>query len=250
MKNDRRTLSAGEWTTYDFRNTDQNQGVKPPAVSKPYPADGILIDLPKADNWEWEMSGDISTLIRERKSVRKFTNEAMSILELSYLLWSTQAIRQEVNIATSTRFVPSAGSRHALETYMAVINVEGLQQGMYRYLPQEHKLLFLYLPDEFLREIKASVKEQVFCTKANVVFYWSAIPYRMEWRYAVASTKLILLDAGHVCQDLYLAAGAINCGTCAIAAYNQSAADRLCQLDGEEELVIYIAPVGKKERTV
>ena len=246
MKNDRSTLSGKEWTSYDFRNSDQSQGVKAPEVCKAIPEGGKIIDLPKKENWEWELSGDLSKLIRERESVRKYSEEKMSLKELSYLLWSTQAIRQNINAATSKRFVPSAGSRHALETYLAVMNVEGVENGMYRYLPKEHKLLFLYLPEDFKDAINASVKGQIFCTKANVVFYWSAVPYRMEWRYAVASTKLILIDAGHVCQNLYLSAGAINSGICAIAAYDQDAANKICQLDGEEELVIYIAPVGKR----
>jgi SagB-type dehydrogenase family enzyme len=220
--------------------------VKAPEVCKAIPEGGKIIDLPKKENWEWELSGDLSKLIRERQSVRKYSEEKMTLEELSYLLWSTQAIKQNINAATSKRFVPSAGSRHALETYLAVMNVEGVENGMYRYLPKEHKLLFLHLPEDFKGAVNASVKGQIFCTKANVVFYWSTVPYRMEWRYAVASTKLILLDAGHVCQNLYLSAGAINSGICAIAAYDQDAANNICQLDGEEELVIYIAPVGKR----
>ena len=68
----------------------------------------------------------------------------------------------------------------------------------------------------------------------------------MEWRYGLAAHRAILLDAGHVCQNLYLACEAIEAGTCAVGAYDQEAMDRLLGLDGEEELVIYLAPVGKR----
>ncbi|MCF7912397.1 MAG: SagB/ThcOx family dehydrogenase [Candidatus Cloacimonetes bacterium] len=248
MKNDRGVLNSGEWTSFDFSQTDQNRGVNSPPVVKPYPEDAKVIDLPKPEDWAWEISTDFTRATLQRSSVRKYSDDELKLEELSYLLWSTQAIRLEINAATSKRFVPSAGSRHALETYLAVINVEGLEAGIYRYLPQEHALLYIHIPEDFPKLITASVKGQSWATKANVVFYWSAVPYRMEWRYAVASSKLILLDAGHVCQNLYLACNAVDCGTCAVAAYDQAAADELLQLDGEEEMVIYIAPVGKKEK--
>jgi SagB-type dehydrogenase family enzyme len=78
-----------------------------------------------------------------------------------------------------------------------------------------------------------------------VAFIWSCIPYRSEWRYNVAAHKTMLLDAGHLCQNLYLACEAVGCGTCAIGAYNQEAIDEFLGLDGEEEFVVYLAPVGK-----
>jgi len=77
------------------------------------------------------------------------------------------------------------------------------------------------------------------------VFIWTTIPYRMEWRYSVVSHKIIALDAGHVCQNLYLACESIGCGTCAIGAYDQEKMDRFLGVDGEEEFAIYAAPVGR-----
>ncbi len=78
-----------------------------------------------------------------------------------------------------------------------------------------------------------------------MTFIWTAIPYRMEWRYGLAAHKVIAIDAGHVCQNLYLACEAIVAGTCAVAAYDQDAVDHLIGVDGEEEFAIYLAPVGK-----
>jgi SagB-type dehydrogenase family enzyme len=246
MHNDRKVLNSAEWTSCDFSQTDQNRGVKSPPVSKPYSAEAKVLELPRPENWQWEFHKDFTEATLGRRSTRKFALEELKLIELSYLLWSTQAIRQEINEATSKRFVPSAGSRHALETYLAIINVEGLKPGIYRYLPKEHGLIYLHTPEELAESVTASVKGQSWSSMANVVFYWAAIPYRMEWRYGVVSSKLILLDAGHVCQNLYLASEVVGCGTCAIAAYDQKAADELLQIDGEDELVIYIAPVGKK----
>ena len=92
--------------------------------------------------------------------------------------------------------------------------------------------------------IKAA-SNQSFAGKSAVTFIWTTIPARMEWRYSRASYKVIALDAGHVCQNLYLACETIGAGTCAIAAYDQEIADSILGIDGVEEFTIYMAPVGK-----
>jgi SagB-type dehydrogenase family enzyme len=86
---------------------------------------------------------------------------------------------------------------------------------------------------------------QNFIGKSAVVFVWAAIPYKMEWRYSLVAYKDILIEAGHICQNLYLACHGIGAGTCAIAAYEQKVIDELIQVDGENEMTVYIAPVGK-----
>ena len=95
------------------------------------------------------------------------------------------------------------------------------------------------------RKLTEATLGQAFVGQAAVVFIWTTIPYRMEWRYGLAAHKVIALDAGHVCQNLYLACEAIGAGTCAVAAYHQQLMDRLVRVDGQEEFVIYLAPVGK-----
>jgi SagB-type dehydrogenase family enzyme len=68
----------------------------------------------------------------------------------------------------------------------------------------------------------------------------------MAWRYSERAYRLVNLDAGHVCQNLYLAAEQINCGTCAIGAFDDELMARLLGIDGVEEFVIYFATVGRK----
>jgi len=143
------------------------------------------------------------------------------------------------------RTVPSAGCRHPFETYLVVLRVEGLATGIYRYLPLDHALVLVSAPVDLAQQITAATRGQRFAGQAAVTFVWSAIPARTEWRYAEASAKVIALDAGHVCQNLYLACGAIGCGTCAIAAYDQDLVDELVGVDGDDELVVYLSPVGK-----
>ena len=78
-----------------------------------------------------------------------------------------------------------------------------------------------------------------------MTFAWTVVPYRMEWRYDLAAHRVIGLDAGHLCQNLYLACEAIGAGTCAIAAYHQKHMDQLLGVDGTEEFTFYLAPAGK-----
>jgi SagB-type dehydrogenase family enzyme len=164
---------------------------------------------------------------------------------LSFLLWASQGVRQRVDRGTALRTVPSAGARHALETYLCVFRVTGLEPAFYRYLPLEHQLLFEFTEDAAARKISEATLGQSFVGRAAVAFIWTAIPYRMEWRYGLAAHKTLAIDAGHVCQNLYLACEAIGAGTCAVAAYQQELMDRLLRVDGTDEFTIYLAPVGK-----
>ncbi len=165
--------------------------------------------------------------------------------ELSFLLWATQGLRNQNIKNDNFRTVPSAGCRHALETYIAAFRVGGISKAIYRYLPVSHELVEFVKHDALEELISRAAFDQSFAGKSAVTFIWTTIPARMEWRYSLASYKVIALDAGHVCQNLYLACEAIGAGTCAIAAYDQELADSILGVDGVEEFTIYMAPVGK-----
>ena len=228
----------------DFSQTMQSRGIKAPPIEKPCRAESVKIVLPFPE--AWQNIGDVSVkkAIAERQSYRKYSCLPLSIEELAYLLWSTQGIRA-LRHGAALRTVPSAGNRHALETYIVAFQVNGLEQGIYRYLPASHQLVRESSPEQLQEKMIEAALNQHFAGASAVTFIWTAIPYRMEWRYAEASYKVIALDAGHVCQNLYIACTSIGAGTCAIAAYNQQMADQLLDVDGEEEFVVYMAPVGK-----
>ncbi|RJR21840.1 MAG: SagB/ThcOx family dehydrogenase [Nitrospiraceae bacterium] len=231
--------------TIDFSRTDQHSGVPPPPVEKPFPPDRKRIDLKQKNNWRSIGKVDLISAMENRRSHRVFTEERLTLEELSFLLWATQGIRKKVDEATAYRTVPSAGCRHALETYLCVLNIDELEQGIYRYLPLEHQLLFESGKELLAEQIVDAALGQPITGDAAVTFIWTAIPYRMEWRYDLAAHKVIALDAGHVCQNLYLACEAIGAGTCAIGAYHQELVDRLLGIDGKDEFTIYLASVGK-----
>jgi SagB-type dehydrogenase family enzyme len=228
----------------DFSRTDQSRGLALPPVEKPYRKDQRIVGLPPPTEWKTVPSIDLTRAIGNRRSRRAFLRQPLSIEELSFLLWATQGVTQRGRGHT-LRTVPSAGARHAFETYVCALDVESLQTGVYRYLPVEHSLALEFTDDDLARKLVPATFEQDFVGRAAAVFAWSAVPYRMEWRYGPASAKVIAIDAGHVCQNLYLACEAVSAGTCAVAAYDQEAMDLLLRLDGEDEFVVYLAPVGK-----
>jgi SagB-type dehydrogenase family enzyme len=230
----------------DFSATDQNRGIDPPPIEKPYAKDAKLIDLIPCDQFGNIGKIALKTAIHNRESRRSYRAQPLCIEELSFLLWATQGIKQKLDEGHALRTVPSAGCRHALETYLCVLNVRGLDQGIYRYLPLEHKLLYEFTEDNLDKKISHAVLGQSYPKAAAVTFIWTAIPYRMEWRYDIAAHKVIAIDAGHVCQNLYLACEAIDAGTCAMAAYDQEEMDKLLRVDGQNEFTIYLASVGKK----
>ncbi len=236
-----RKFLKSNWEVLEHFVSDQKKGVPRPDFEKPVPPGAFLIDLPMVKELGTKT---IAQAINDRKSHRKYSNEPLSVEELSFLLWATQGVKNVTERATF-RTVPSAGARHPFETYVYVRNVENLEEAIYRYLPLEHKLI-LHRKDRYLREeiIRATL-DQEFVGSAAAVFIWTTIPYRTEWRYGPASHKAILLDAGHVCQNLYLACEAIGAGTCAIASYSQDLMDKFLLVDGTDEFVVYLAPVGK-----
>ena len=217
---------------------DQTLGVSMPPLENPIGADSNLIDLVPHKEITCGKLGTYET-ITKRRSRRKFKDQALTLEEFSYLLLSTQGIINPKRPFFRTS--PSGGARHGLETYIYVEKVEGLGTGLYRYLPVEHKLLFVGKPSK--NSLTAALAGQDF--KPAVTFIWTVVPYRIAWRYKGAEEKLALLDVGHVCQNLYIACEAQEMGTCAIGAYMQAPLDEFLGVDGETEFSVYASPVGK-----
>ena len=232
--------------------TGASQGIPQPEVQKAVEEGTKIIELPAPSVCELTKP-DARQCIGDRKSVRRYTDEAITLEELSYLLWATQGIRGTNENGKIMRTVPSAGATNTFETYLFVKNVEGLQQGIYRYQAYEHRLVFLKEVDDMTAMIDEMTMAErqpfvpYFAGKASVIFAWSTIPYRAEWKFDVQAHKKILIDVGHVCQNLYIAGESIDRGVCAIGIYNQEMMDEVLGLDGDEELVIYLASVGAKQ---
>lgn len=231
------------------RASDQQKRLPQPPVSQECPSAAKIIPLTPPD----EITIGAMPLfqaIRQRRSRRRFSPEPLSFEEISYLLYATQGVHavqqtRSGQIVNTLRTTPSAGARHAIETYLVINRVEGVKSGLYRYMALNHELCTLsHDPDLPYKTAKACL-DQHFVGQGAVIFIWTAVAYRMEWRYGLHAAKLITLDAGHICQNLYLAAEAIQCGVCAIGAFVAEWIHPVIGVDGEDEIPVYLAPVGK-----
>lgn len=233
---------------FDFHETAQQRGLPQPALEKACPASFPRVDLPGPGAWQGIRAVSVEEALASRESRRQYTDQALSLDELAFLLWSAQGVRARRGERAVLRTAPSAGARHAFETYVLTLNVAGLAPGLHRYLSLSHQLAFLGEVPEAAQAISDATLGQDFIGEAAAVLIWTALPERMEWRYGEAAYKVIAVDAGHLCQNLYLACECVEAGTCAIAAYHQEKLDQVLGVDGVDEFAVYLAPVGKVER--
>jgi len=247
-KINRRILKSDRWEEWAASETDEKQHISSPPVQKSFEkAEGIIDLVAPEDITLGKMP--VIDAIKSRRSRRRYTGESLTLEELSFLLWATQGISKIVETKEgknvhSLRTVPSGGAMHPFETYLLINAVQGITPGLYRYLPIEHKLCLERAESNLIEQVHEAAYKQ-YIRKSSVVFIWTVIPYRTEWRYTFLSPKLIAQDSGHMCQNLYLACESIGAGTCAIGAYDQTKIDSILGVDGEEEFTIYFATVGK-----
>lgn len=231
----------------EFSAFESDQDLKkpqPPLVKEAILPESCWIHLPM-DFENLPLEVNFWQLLMERKSHRVYTQKPMRLLELSFLLYATQGIKEIRGRSYATlRTVPSGGARHPFETSLLVLNVEGLQPGLYHYLPMHNALEFLGCPNDLHAAVSRSLCMQDWACKAGVIFFWSCVAYRAEWRYGIYAHRIALVDAGHVGENLYLAATALHLGSCAIGAFDGPYVNRLFQMDGIQEFTVYAAVAG------
>ena len=223
----------------------KKEGAPTPTLEAPLEAGAVLIDLPASEDFALD-SLDFKALIEKRETLRKYTESPISLDELAYLLWGTQGVKSVKAPIFTKRTVPSAGSRHPFDTYLLVNKVTGLEPGLYRYMAIDHKLAKLPGFENINQNLTEACLKQQHVKDSAVTFAWTVYPNRTNWRYSDRGYRYIHLDAGHVCQNLYLLAESIDCGICAIAAFDDVKANKALGLDGEERFVIYLASLGKR----
>jgi SagB-type dehydrogenase family enzyme len=237
-----------ERTKYAYiGKSDQQNGLPQPPLELPFDPSLPLFDIPRPEMLDIPPL-DLRAAIESRRSIRSYAHESLLPEELSFLLWCTQGIQQVNGTHWTLRTVPSAGARHAFETYLLIHDVDTLAPGLYRYLALSHRLQQVDTDPTLPHRITAACFDQQFILRCGVVFLWTAIPYRMTWRYGERGYRDLHLDAGHVCQNLYLAAEAVGCGVCAIAAFDDDAMNGILGINGTDQFLIYLATVGKKRK--
>lgn len=209
-----------------------------PEIYKEYP-NSKKIELPKIT-----ALSDLSlyAVLQKRKSVRDFKSMPISKEHLSYLLWASTGISRKQQ-GYEFRTAPSAGALYPIETYISVKNIIGIDVGIYHYAIRKHSLELLKKGDFSIDLAKAAL-DQEMCSMASVIFIWTAVFQRSKWKYEQRAYRYIYLDAGHIAENLALAATSINLGSCQIGALYDDEVNAVIGVDGTEESTIYMSVVG------
>jgi SagB-type dehydrogenase family enzyme len=209
-----------------------------PEVYKYYPS-SKSIQLP---NNLREAKISFSAVLQKRRSTRTFSGELLRMVDLAFLLWASTGI-QRIEHGYAFRTAPSAGALYPIETYIVANNVEDLDKGIYHYNIENHMLEEIKLGD-FGETLAHAALDQEMCADSAVVFIWTAVFKRSIWKYSQRAYRYVYLDAGHIAQNLALAATSINCGSCHIGAFFDDEINSIVAIDGKEESTICLSVVG------
>jgi SagB-type dehydrogenase family enzyme len=208
-----------------------------PAAFKDYPRAEAVTLVRKAP-----LAGSLWTALGCRRSRRNFTPEPMRQDDLAMLLWAAQGHTGRAG-ELILRPAPSAGALYPIETYLVVNRVSGIKEGVYHYNIRK-TALELIKAGAWGRELAAAALEQGMCVRAAAVFVLTAIADRCKWKYAQRGWRYIYMEAGHIGQNLYLAAEDLGLGCCAIGAFYDQAVNDLLGLDGANETTLYLLALG------
>jgi SagB-type dehydrogenase family enzyme len=199
---------------------------------------GNAIALP-----EPEKTGIMSVeeAISKRRSIREYSKQPLTLHELSQLLWSAQGVTDRIN---KLRAAPSAGATYPIDVYVVVgeDGVVGLRSGVYRYVPSGHEIYLLFEGD-VRNELSSASLGQTWIAQAPVDLVITAVYERMTSRYGDRGIRYVHMKAGHVAENIYLEATALNLGTVAVGAFNDEKVQKVLRLPEENE-PLYVMPVG------
>jgi SagB-type dehydrogenase family enzyme len=233
----------------DYSTVDLVLRVPEPPHELPLKKGQTLIRLPKPKKFRVP---DITV----RKAIENwepagfFARSSMSLKELSYLLWCAQGFKKIVAETIQLRNVPSSGSRYPLETYFVANEVEGLETGLYRYLPKSHSIVAERIDSGLTLEMSTASLNFKIMTRAAVTFLWVAVPYRSVWALGNRGYRSALIEAGHACQNLIMAAAGLGYDVFSTDMFHDDLIMKLADLDPETQWPVYLAAVGKVERNV
>lgn len=199
------------------------------------------IPLPRQWNLDEER---ITPLLQNRRSLRKYSAEPISLEHLAFMLWASQGITGQAG-RYLFRTTPSAGALYPVETYISARSIQGLAPGIYHFDGKNFTLDRLTEQD-MTEAVARACLDQRFMAQAPVLFLWTGIFRRAMSKYGDRGMRYILLDVGHICQNLMTAAEAVGCGGCPVGAFYDDELNTLLQVDGQEETILYAASVGRK----
>ena len=182
-------------------------------------------------------------VLQARRTRRTYKPEPLLLSELSQLLWAGDGKTKEGR-EMFLRAAPSAGALYPIEIYVMANNVEGLEKGIYHF-DVGNARLSLILPGDFGEAAAHAALDQPMLAKSGAVIFMTAVVERTRWKYDQRAYRYIYLDAGHIGQNLCLAAQGLGLGACEIGAFYDDELNGILKVDGVEETVVYAITVGR-----
>ena len=195
----------------------------------------LLINLPKPS-----LKGEISfeEAVLKRRSVRSYSDEPLKIEEVSQLLWASQGI---TDFDYNFRTTPSAGALYPLSIYIVVENVENLDSGIYKYLPESHSVEKIK-EGNFRNDIYENSLKQSSIKESSLIIIICADYQITRNKYKEHAEKYVHMESGHVGQNIYLQSVSLNLGVVAVGAFDNQ---EIKNIINSKEVPIYIFPIGK-----
>lgn len=183
--------------------------------------------------------------LARRKSLREFSPRALELQKLGQLLGLSNGLRVKVGNANDNgRNAPSAGSLCSCEMYVLALNVADVETGLYHYDVGVHGLKLMKLGD--LREWakRMLLLQPELCDSAALIFLTSN-QARLRSKYGPRAYRLGLLDAGHVSENVYLVATALNLAVTATGGFIDDELNTALGLDGVDDCAVLVLAVGE-----
>jgi len=198
--------------------------------------DSSTIALPEPVN---DSDTSVEEALRERRSVRDYRREALTLKQVGQLLWSAQG----VTAGDGRRTAPSAGALYPLEVYAVIGNVDGIAPGVYRYRPDSHTLVRV-LDGDRRKDLSRAALNQTWVNDGAIDIVIAAVYERTTGKYGERGIRYVHMEAGHAAQNIYFQAVSLELGTVTIGAFDDDAVKRILGLPDNEE-PLYIMPVGR-----
>jgi SagB-type dehydrogenase family enzyme len=205
--------------------------------SPPTLADPVKLPEPK-----YESKVCFERALLERRSIRDYANEALSLAEVSQLLWAAQGLTDSAGYRTA----PSAGALYPLEVYLVAGKVTSLRAGIFKYRPRGHELVAVVEGDK-RPELCSAALGQTALRQAPVAIVLTAIYDRTTRKYRDRGFRYVHMEAGHVAQNISLQAVSLDLGSVVIGAFEDAEVKKVMALPGVEE-PLYVIPIGKRSR--
>lgn len=175
----------------------------------------------------------------QRRSVREFRPEPVSLAEVGQLLWAAQGITRSGGYRTA----PSAGALYPLEVLLVAGSVHDLSPGVYRYQPRDHSLAPM-LEEDLRGKLAAAALGQSFVKDGAAVLVITAVYERTTGKYGQRGIRYVHMEVGYASENIHLQAAALGLGTVAVGAFHDDRVQELLNLPANEHPLL-IMPVGK-----